>query len=91
LIAPAIAVPMVMAAGPQMYSSVPARAGRSDGTSRYAVGQEPEGTWRILDTMTGLPAATNGRDLVGLQEIDALEIAAELNRCEESGCPSPLL
>ncbi|MGZ2385096.1 hypothetical protein ACVIDN_006520 [Rhizobium brockwellii] len=44
-----------------------------------------------MDTLTGLPAATNGKDLVQLRKRDADEIAEELNSCERRGTASPLL
>jgi hypothetical protein len=52
---------------------------------------EFDGTWQVIDRMTGLPAASAGRDFVELCTEDALEIAAELNRCEAEGSPSPLI
>jgi hypothetical protein len=57
---------------------------------RYRV--EPDGgSWTVMDTLTGLPAATNGKDLVQLRKRDADEIAEELNGCERRGTASPLL
>jgi hypothetical protein len=70
-----------------------ARAGAADRLlteGRYQA-QRLEETWRVIDRMTDLPAASNGRDLEELSKEDALEIAAELNRCEAAGSASPLL
>jgi hypothetical protein len=58
---------------------------------RYVATEEQSGTWQIVDTATGLPAATNGREFVQLTARDAKEIAAELNACEAQGGKSPLL
>ena len=48
-------------------------------------------SWSVIDTLSGLPAASNGRDFVGLRKSDAKDIADELNRCESEGADSPLL
>ncbi len=64
--------------------------GRLPTDLRYEA-QQSDGTWQIIDRMTDLPAASNGRDLVKLRRDDALEIADELNRCEAEGSRSPLL
>jgi hypothetical protein len=58
---------------------------------RYVATEEQSGTWQIVDTATGLPTATNGREFVQLTARDAKEIAAELNACEAQGGKSPLL
>lgn len=63
---------------------------RVDGASRYEVVLELSG-WSVIDTLSGLPAASNGRDFVGLRKSDAKDIADELNRCESEGADSPLL
>jgi hypothetical protein len=58
---------------------------------RYEVHPDSTCTWQIVDCLTGLPAASNGRDLVQLSKTDAKDIADELNSCEEEGRPNPLL
>ncbi|TAU52489.1 hypothetical protein ELI15_17285 [Rhizobium ruizarguesonis] len=59
--------------------------------ARYEVREDAEETWQIVDTANGLPAATNGRDLVQLVHKDAIELAKELNDCEQGGLESPLI
>lgn len=59
--------------------------------ARYEVREDVDETWQIVDTASGLPAATDGRDLVQLARIDADELAKELNECEDGGRESPLL
>lgn len=58
---------------------------------RYQVTGDGSAKWQVLDSITGLPAATNGRDLVQLDKRDAEDLADELNDCEGKGRPSPLL
>ncbi|MBW9117573.1 hypothetical protein JNB88_28530 [Rhizobium cauense] len=58
---------------------------RSENLPRYEVHQEPRGGWMIVDTLTSLPAATDGRDLIGLAREDAEDIAHELNLGEAQG------
>jgi hypothetical protein len=48
-------------------------------------------TWSVIDTLSGLPAASIGRDFVALRKCDAKELAKEFNRCETEGLGSPLL
>lgn len=62
-----------------------------DRKNRYHAEAEAGGTWRVTDLMTGLPAASNGRDLVRLSREDAEDIAHEPNDSERDGRPSPLL
>ncbi|MDP9812091.1 hypothetical protein J2W42_004961 [Rhizobium tibeticum] len=57
---------------------------------RYEIRQEPRGGWTIVDTLTSLPAATDGRDFVGLTKRDAEDIARELNLSAAQG-RDPLL
>ncbi|QFY61047.1 hypothetical protein FZ934_11860 [Rhizobium grahamii] len=52
---------------------------------RYQVRREMPGGWSVIDTFTSLPAATDGRDLVGLSKQDAEDIAAELNDSAAEG------
>ena len=59
--------------------------------ARYEVREDVGETWQIVDTASGLPAATDGRDFVQLARRDAEELAKELNECEEGGRSSPLL
>ncbi|MDM9622503.1 hypothetical protein [Rhizobium sp. S96] len=58
---------------------------RSENLPRYEVFQEFPGRWAVMDTMTSLPAATDGRDLVGLTKQDAEDIAKELNSSDAQG------
>ncbi len=58
---------------------------------RYVVMEEQAGTWQIIDSATGLPAATDGKEFVQLAASDAKDIADELNRCDAEGIESPLL
>lgn len=58
---------------------------------RYSLRQEPDGTWTVVDTITGLPAASDGRDLTGLEHDDARDIADALNRDYLAGRESPLV
>jgi hypothetical protein len=75
-------------AGPpgQTLSSSP-----EDQLNRYQAEADIEGTWRVTDCMTGLPAASNGKDLIRLAKQDAQDLARELNDSEREGRPSPLL
>lgn len=52
---------------------------------RYEIRREASGRWTVVDSMTSLPAATDGRDLVGLSREDARDIADELNRSVAQG------
>ena len=63
---------------------------RSESTPRYIIRQEPRGTWMVMDSMTALPAATDGKDISGLSKVDAEDIAQELNRSIAGG-RDPLL
>jgi hypothetical protein len=58
---------------------------------RYEATPDADGAWRVVDLLTGMPAASNGRDFVRLARRDAEDIAQELNACERDGLPSPLL
>lgn len=58
---------------------------------RYGVRQERGGFWTVVDEMTGLPAASDGRDLTGLEKQDARDIADALNRDERSQRGSSLV
>jgi hypothetical protein len=44
-----------------------------------------------MDTSTGLPASSNGRDFVELGKKDAEELAEELESCDRNGEVSPLI
>ncbi|MDQ0318932.1 hypothetical protein QO002_001070 [Pararhizobium capsulatum DSM 1112] len=59
--------------------------------NRYEIQQERDGSWTVLDTLTGLPAASDGRDLTKLDQNDARDIADVLN--EDALChrDSPLV
>lgn len=50
-----------------------------------------EDGWTVMDRLSGLPAASNGRDFIKLRRTDARDISNELNNCEREGKPSPLL
>jgi len=50
-----------------------------------------EDGWLVVDRLSGLPAASNGRDFIKLRKTDARDISDELNNCEREGKPSPLL
>lgn len=58
---------------------------------RYDLRQEKDGTWTVLDVITRLPAASDGRDLTGLDRNDARDIADTLNRDDRAGRKSPLV
>ncbi|OLP53719.1 hypothetical protein BJF92_06145 [Rhizobium rhizosphaerae] len=62
-----------------------------DGEARYEYREQGDGDWAVIDRLTGLPAATNGRDLSGLALEDARDIADVLNRSVTDGQRSPLL
>ena len=58
---------------------------------RYELRQERNGTWTVMDVITHLPAASDGRDLAGLDRDDAHDIMEALNRDHLAGRKSPLL
>lgn len=58
---------------------------------RYSLHQETNGTWTVIDIITRLPAASDGRDLTGLDHDDARDIAEALNRDYLAGRQSPLV
>ena len=58
---------------------------------RYSLCQETDGTWTVVDIITRLPAASDGRDLTGLEHDDASDIADALNRDYLAGRESPLV
>lgn len=58
---------------------------------RYSLRQETNGTWTVVDIITGLPAASDGRDLTGLERDDATDIADALNSDYLAGRESPLV
>ncbi|TCL90316.1 hypothetical protein C8J38_10832 [Rhizobium sp. PP-WC-2G-219] len=59
--------------------------------TRYGVRQERSGGWTVIDEVTGLPAASDGRDLTGLEREDARDIAEVLNRDDRSRRRSSLV
>ncbi|OLP62147.1 hypothetical protein BJF93_01500 [Xaviernesmea oryzae] len=61
------------------------------GEARYEARQAEDGKWMVMDRLTRLPAATDGRDLVGLSAEDARDIADVLNRSTDERGRSPLL
>ena len=58
---------------------------------RYDLRQERNGTWTVIDIVTRLPAASDGRDLTGLDHDDAKDIMDALNRDHLTGRKSPLV
>jgi hypothetical protein len=58
---------------------------------RYELRQERNGTWTVIDVITRLPAASDGRDLTGLDRDDARDIMEALNRDHLAGRKSPLV
>lgn len=58
---------------------------------RYDLRQERNGTWTVLDIVTRLPAASDGRDLTGLDREDARDIMDVLNRDYLARRKSPLV
>ncbi len=58
---------------------------------RYELRQEKNGTWTVIDGMTRVPAASDGRDLTGLDRDDARDIMETLNRDHLAGRKSPLV
>jgi len=49
------------------------------------------GRWVVIDTLTGLPAASDGRDFVNLTQSDAADIAEALNAYLSEGKDPPLV
>ncbi|MBL8576122.1 MAG: hypothetical protein JNK47_02760 [Mesorhizobium sp.] len=47
--------------------------------TRYVAVQEPTCTWAVFDTLNDLPAEFDGVTLIGLEEAEALELAASAN------------
>lgn len=58
---------------------------------RYEIRQESNGCWTVMDMLTGLPAASDGRDLTGLGKDDASDIAYALNEDVARHRSSPLV
>ncbi|WP_275785080.1 hypothetical protein [Pararhizobium gei] len=58
---------------------------------RYGLQQEKNGSWTVIDLITRLPAATDGRDLAGFEQDDARDIADALNRDHQAGRKSTLI
>ncbi|KQV44575.1 hypothetical protein ASE37_04175 [Rhizobium sp. Root268] len=58
---------------------------------RYEIRQESNGCWTVVDVLTGLPAASDGRDLTGLGKDDASDIAYALNEDVSRHRDSPLV
>jgi phage gpG-like protein len=57
----------------------------SEDLPRYEIRPEATGRWTVVDMLTLLPAATDGRDFIGLAKEDARDIADELNRSFAEG------
>ena len=73
-----------------LWSLAIGAAGRAD-EKRYQVAVDAGDTWQVIDTMTNLSAASNGREFVQLGKKDAQDLADELNACEAEGRESPLV
>ncbi len=58
---------------------------------RYGIRQDRDGSWTVIDTLTQLPAASDGRDLVKLEKMDAEDIAETLNEDFSRDRKSPLV
>ncbi len=58
---------------------------------RYGLRQERNGSWTIVDLITRVPAASDGRDLTGLDREDAKDIMDVLNRDYLARRKSPLV
>ena len=58
---------------------------------RYEIRQESNGCWTVVNVLTGLPAASDGRDLTGLGKDDASDIAYALNEDVARHRDSPLV
>ncbi|KQS89771.1 hypothetical protein ASG68_06180 [Rhizobium sp. Leaf453] len=58
---------------------------------RYGLRQERNGSWTIVDLITRVPAASDGRDLAGLDREDAQDIMDVLNRDYLARRKSPLV
>ena len=74
------------------------RAEDTDGPSavsdpRYACQPDTAhfGRWTVTDTLTGLPAASDGRDFIDLGKSDAADIAEALNSYLSEGKDPPLV
>ena len=52
---------------------------------RYCPQRQADGQWAVIDTYNGLPAASDGNDLVGLAFEDATDIADMLNDADHRG------
>jgi len=52
---------------------------------RYRPQKRVDGQWAVIDTLSGLPAASDGDDLVGLEYEDAMDIADTLNDADQRG------
>jgi hypothetical protein len=48
-------------------------------------------TLLVTDSLSDVPASSNGRDFVGLRKYVPKALAEELDRCETEGVGSPLL
>jgi len=75
---------------PILWSAAIGVAGLAD-EKRYQVTVDAGDTWQVIDTMTNLPAASNGREFVRLGKKDAQYLADELNACGAEGRESPLV
>jgi len=52
---------------------------------RYDLRRELNELWTIIDTYTGLPAASDGKDLTGLEFDDARDLLTLLNDSDSRG------
>lgn len=51
--------------------------------------QEPDGTWTVVDLLTGEPAKLNGQFCCSLRRDEAREVGNYLNLLEESDHDAP--
>ena len=52
---------------------------------RYCPQKRADSQWSVIDTFSGLPAASDGHDLVGLEFNDAMDISDMLNEADQRG------
>lgn len=65
----------------------------SDTDQRYEARPDSQarGQWVVVDTHTGLPAASDGKDFTSLSKRDAADIAEALNTYLKEGKEPPLV
>jgi hypothetical protein len=70
--------------------SSPRQVGQQKGLPKYEVVSNSP-MLSVIDSLSDVPASSNGRDFVGLRKSVAKDLAEELDRCETEGVGSPLL